>query len=94
MIQIQNIKENTTCAHDRQSGKKLVVLTSECFKSMTVQTSGLESGVLTIFLEQLKQTGQGIASLKFYGFDEYQILSAKIIHSTLSVALGTRHIKR
>ena len=91
MIQIQNIKENTAYPHDRQSGKKMVVLNAECFKNMTVQTSGLEAGIPTIFLEQ---PGQGIASLKFYGFDEYSILSANIIHSTLSVALGTRPIKR
>ena len=87
-IRIQDIKDNTL---NRQSGKKMVVLNSECFKNMTVQTSGREAGILTIFLEQ---PGQGIASLKFYGFDEYQILSACIIHSTLNVALGTRPIKR
>lgn len=87
-ICIQDIKENTPHTPDRHSGKKMVILNAACFKDMTVQTSGREAGILTIFLEQ---PGQGIASLKFYGFDEYQILSANIIHSTLSVALGIRH---
>ena len=91
MIQIQNIKENTAYPHDSQSGKKTLILNAECFKDMTVQTSELEAGIPTIFLEEPRQ---GIASLKFYGFDEYQILYAYIIQSTLNVALAIRHIKR
>ena len=87
-IRIQDINDTT---RNRQSGKKMIVLNSECFKNMTVQTSGREAGIPTIFLEQPER---GIASLKFYGFDEYQILYAYIIQSTLSVALGTRPIKR
>lgn len=90
-IQIQNIKNNPLNSPDHHSAKKMVVLNAECFKNMSIQTTGLEAGILTIFLEQ---PGEGIASLKFYGFDEYQILSAAINQSTLSVALGTRQIKR